>query len=315
MWGKSERQVNRLFNETMNGIGESRHNDKQLSRELGAESFRDVAKLTSIYSHGTADTYLPYWKNLVDFSNKNKGIKDVEKITNRAVKEFLQLKIREVNCNSTFRKISSAILKMEESLNRYSIQNDTNNRYNWQKIVDNARVVSRSKLAKSIVGRGFEDCKDIINHLPKSNEDHILVSKIQMEAGIRVYEACLIKSSQLKGIGKDPYSSKEAGVLLIKGKGGKMREVYLSPSTYKELEKRVEDKELKVGITSYTKAIKHAAYRSGQSYTGTHDFRHSWVQNRYKEVSGLGYSDSQILASISEEIGHVRPDITEIYLR
>jgi len=315
MWGTSEKQINRLFNETMNGIGKSRHFDKEIARKDGAISFRNMAKKTNIYSYGTADTYLPYWKNLADFAKKNKGIKDIEKISNRTVKEFLQSKIRDINCKSTFSKISSAILKMEESLNRYSQKNGSEKSYNWEKIVDNQREISKEKLNNSIEGRGFNNPKLVIDNLPLNNENHILAAKIQHESGVRINEVSLIKKKQLSGIGKDPYNEKDVGIVTVKGKGGKTREVYLTPETYKSLENNVKNDDFKIAKTSYTLAIKEAALSSNQVYTGTHDFRHKWVQDRYIELSKIGFSERQSMAAVSEEIGHVRPDITEVYLK
>jgi integrase len=204
---------------------------------------------------------------------------------------------------------------MEESLNRYSEKNGYNNSYNWQKIVDNQRNISNINLKDSIEGRGFKDSNFVIKNLPINNENHILAAKIQAESGLRVNEVSLIKKEQLRGIGKDPYNKNDSGVVTIKGKGGKVREVYLRPETYKILEEKVKESEFKIGKTSYTAAIKEAALRSNQIYTGTHDFRHKWVQDRYVELCKLGFSERQSMAAVSEEIGHVRPDITEVYLK
>ena len=95
--------------------------------------------------------------------------------------------------------------------------------------------------------------------------------------------------------------------------------MYLNTDTYRKLEDKIEksdvrvfdkkaDQELKiikVARTTYTYEIKDAAARAQQPYTGTHDFRHSWVQDRVKELVSLGYSKSDARKATSEEIGHV----------
>jgi integrase len=298
----------------MNGIAESRDTDKKEARANGAKTFTDVAKVTDIYSYGTSDTYLPYWKNLADFAKESKGIKDIELISNRTVKEFLQSKLRDVNCKSSYSKIASAISKMESALNRYSDNNGHNKSYNWGKIIENQRRIANENLSKSIEGRGFIDSKSVVDKIGKV--DHALAAKIQFEAGTRVFESSLVKEGQLRGIGKDPYNGNDRGVVNIRGKGGKIREVYLSPKTYQELLKHIEKNGIfKVSTRSYTDSVKEAAARAGQRYTGTHDFRHKWAQDRFKELSELGYGERQCLAGVSEDIGHVRPDITEVYLK
>jgi integrase len=198
-------------------------------------------------------------------------------------------------------------------LNLYSEKFDTKKSYLWDKVIQNQVNIANKNLNISIKGRGFVDPINVINKL--KNEDHILAARIQNESGIRIHEASLIKENQLRGLGKDPYNGKESGVIYISGKGGKTREVYVSQSTYNDLKERVMNgNDFKIGKSSYTANVKESALLSRQIYTGTHDFRHAWVQRRFAELAELGYSDNQCLTAVSEEIGHVRPDITEVYL-
>jgi integrase len=314
MWGSSEKQVNRLFNEVMNGIDYSRDEAKSLAREVGAKTFKDVSKLTDIYSYKTAETYLPYWKNLADFARQNKGVKDIENISNRTVKEFLQKKFHDVSCKSSYAKISSAISKMEYALNRYTSISESGKSYDWSKIISNQKTISNEKLSDSISGRGFRESMKVVEKIEKL--DHKLAAKIQCEGGTRISESTHIKAEQLRGMGKDPYNAEDRGVVKIQGKGGAVREIYLSPKTYKELSDHLKkNSTFHVSNRSYTDSIKEAAARAGQAYTGTHDFRHTWAQNRFKELADLGYGERQCLAGVSVDIGHVRPDITEVYLK
>jgi integrase len=322
MWGTPENQCHRLFNKAMDGIGASRHAEKSDARAQGAKTFTEVAELTKINSYGTANTYLSYWKQLAEFA-REKGTKDIEKISNRTVKSFLQMKIREdLKSISSVRMMCSAVKKMEVALNNYSRDNGNSKSYNWTTHIKNIRAVATKQVEsgqmnKRIEGRGFEDKKDVLANIRMDRPDHILAATLQCETGARISEIAVIKSENLRGIGKDPYNNKESGVINVRGKGGKVREIYTSPSTYEYLKNRIENGNgvFKVNRGMYTNDVKEAAALSGQRYTGTHDFRHSWVQDRYKELAQLGHSDEQCLTACSEEIGHVRPDITEVYLK
>jgi hypothetical protein len=49
--------------------------------------------------------------------------------------------------------------------------------------------------------------------------------------------------------------------------------------------------------------------------TGIHGLRHNYAQQRMEELQSRGFYYSDALAIISQEMGHFRPDITEVYLR
>ena len=319
MWGTTENQINRLFNLTMNEIGESRDLAKKEARSEGAKTFTDVAKKTGINGYGTSDTYEKTWKSLANFA-RDKGVSDIEKISGKIVKSFMQDQLRRSKSISNVRKVSSAVLKMSYALQRYADEHKTGRNYNWQSKVSNVRNVAKAqvnnhKLNKVIEGRGFKDPKEVVNNIRNDRPDLVLTAKIQCETGARISEITHIKPDQLRGVGKDPFGGREVGVLNIQGKGGKWRELYLNKETYAELKKVTEDGLFKVAKTTYTNAVRDAALVAGQRYTGTHDFRHSWVQARYNSILEMGYGTHQALSATSSDIGHVRPDITEVYLK
>jgi integrase len=330
MWGKVELkyQCNELFNSYGDGIGTSRHEAKSKAVESGAKGFSEIAKLTKIHSYGTSNTYLPYWKQLAKFAEEKKGITDIREISNRTVKEYLHHKMHgTIKTFSSFSKVIAAVNKMGSTLNKMSEKEGLNKSYEWSKVTDKMRDLGRDKLPtiKEIesdlrekglsIGRGFIDSQAVVNHINPDKNDFVLAGQMQAETGCRIHEIAVVKQDQLRGLGLDPYTNKEVGVMQVEGKGGKIREVYLSRETYKKIESKVEEKDFKINKSGYTREIKDAAARSGQAYTGTHDFRHSWVQERMKEVINLGFSKSEAKRSTSEEIGHVRPYITETYLK
>lgn len=62
---------------------------------------------------------------------------------------------------------------------------------------------------------------------------------------------------------------------------------------------------------SFSKASKRALFFS----TGAHGLRHSYAQERMSELIALGRIRAVALKVVSQEMGHFRPEITEVYLR
>ncbi|RCS56703.1 site-specific integrase, partial [Brachybacterium sp. JB7] len=62
-------------------------------------------------------------------------------------------------------------------------------------------------------------------------------------------------------------------------------------------------------------AFTRASQRGLGWSNGAHGVRHSYAQERMGELqrSGLAYRDA--LETVSQEMGHFRPAITEVYLR
>ena len=48
---------------------------------------------------------------------------------------------------------------------------------------------------------------------------------------------------------------------------------------------------------------------------GAHGLRHAFAQERMNTLQSMGYEYQQALEVVSQEMGHFRPEITEVYLR
>lgn len=48
---------------------------------------------------------------------------------------------------------------------------------------------------------------------------------------------------------------------------------------------------------------------------GGHGLRHSYAQERMTELKSLGLSRATVLETVSQELGHFRAEITEVYLK
>lgn len=145
----------------------------------------------------------------------------------------------------------------------------------------------------------------------------------EQPADVRYYDDGRIKSLDTKWAGRPegvPYS--------VVGKGGLIREIRLP----KELAERLEAKRLDApdrirdrtvfyvrhydlaGGQTWSNSFSAASTRTLGWSTGAHGLRHSYAQERMQELSKFCTRD-QALETVSQEMGHFRPDITETYLR
>ena len=114
----------------------------------------------------------------------------------------------------------------------------------------------------------------------------------------------------------------------VVGKGGLHTLKMLPPALAEKLEARrvpehtVKDRGISyksvydlVGGNAMSKAFsRHSQQALGFSY-GIHGCRHSYAQRRMDELKQLGLDRDMRLLTVSQEMGHFRPDITEVYLR
>jgi hypothetical protein len=64
----------------------------------------------------------------------------------------------------------------------------------------------------------------------------------------------------------------------------------------------------------YREAIKEAAEKTEQDYTGSHGLRWNFAVERMEELQGTGMTYEERLQEVSWEMGHERADITLHYL-
>ena len=115
----------------------------------------------------------------------------------------------------------------------------------------------------------------------------------------------------------------------VNGKGGLIREVAIPAALAERLEALRLDTPRDVadrGVNYQT----HYSILAGQALSsawsaassqalgwsaGIHGLRHNYAQERMSELQSRGQSYTTALATVSQEMGHFRPDITEVYLR
>ena len=113
------------------------------------------------------------------------------------------------------------------------------------------------------------------------------------------------------------------------GKGGLVREVLIPRELAARLEEHRRDEPVRItdrgvhyqsaydinGGNRWSSSVTNAAERVLGWSTGAHGLRHSYAQERMYELQHNGLRRDEALETVSQEMGHFRPEITETYLR
>lgn len=161
-----------------------------------------------------------------------------------------------------------------------------------------------------------------------------LATQIVAASGIRAHELYTLlpaseRAADVRPTSPSKFDGREGITYTVVGKGGLTREVLLPKGLADKLEKqRLYCPSIKQdrGINykqyynvnagakwsnSFSRASKVALGHSN----GGHGLRHTYAQKRMDELMKLGYSRQQSLEVVSQELGHFRATITEVYLR
>jgi integrase len=168
-------------------------------------------------------------------------------------------------------------------------------------------------------------------------EQNALSTEIAYAAGLRAKELITLlpigeRPADIRQ-NKDPLEEKfmgrEGQRYSVIGKGGLVREVMIPDNLAERLENRRLDQAIEVIDRNiiYQQHYNISAGRNwSQSFSssslqvlgwsnGAHGLRHSYAQERLDELRSHGLTREYALEVVSQELGHFRPDITEIYLR
>lgn len=321
MRGSASYQAQRVFHESgINKIGTSKHQAKEIVRKefdkAGvASTWHRMGKAIGIHSYKTADSYRAVWRNVLEFSKSEFAEKDIEKISGVHVQAFLEKKIEDGVAHATFQQYAAALEKLETALTLYSVRSGRQQEYDFAKGIGAARQMAKGNLTKFTGSRAYQRPGDLIEEMKQST--FRLASKMQLEGGGRINEVNYVQAGQLAGVKYDKLSGVDKGQVSIKGKGGKVNIMQLSVKTYKELKAEVSQKGcFRIEKDAYRKELRAASARSEQKYQGSHGLRWNFAQNRFQEVQRLAsLTYEQAMNVVSSEMGHIRADITEHYLR
>jgi site-specific recombinase XerD len=264
-----------------------------------------MARATSIYSYGTADEYKSVWHEVAEFAKQALGVKNIEKINDDVVRDFLLARVDAGVALSTYNKESSAITKLEVALNLYAAKNSTGNQYDFKVVQKEIGALARQALERSGVSRAYDDPRALVSAI--DGDESRIVASIQLEGGARVSEALVIKENQLL---------QNNTLHLTNTKGGLQRDIQVSAETYSRLRNHIERHgEFRHDYSKYYNDLMAAALNTSQKWQATHGLRWNFGQQSFSEKQRAGMSYHESLQAVSKMLGHHRGDITEHYLR
>lgn len=320
MKGSPAHQVAIIYNQSgINQIGESRYQAKEAIREeLRKEGIpctsENINARLGIYSEATQRQYRNEWKEFLSHARENFGEKSIDKLTAEHAHAYLADKIKDGLQRETLDKYCAGLQKLETALNKHFEAKGWNKEayFNLTKIKEDIKNIE----PKELISRAFQNPQQVINNL--KNETFKLAGQAQLEGGFRVHEINHLREKNLQGIKKDPVSGEEKGNIQVSGKGGKIRETFVSKETYKRLEKTIQEspnKRFEFNKDTYNRHLKEAGIKTADRHETSHALRHNFAQNRLTECCRNGHSFEGAKQIVSIELGHNRPEITEIYLR
>lgn len=183
-------------------------------------------------------------------------------------------------------------------------------------------------------GRAYTPAQ--VQAIAQAQQPHnALATEIAHAAGLRAHELYTLQPADQRGPSDhrewnaDRFAGREGVTYTVEGKGGLVREV----SIPRELADRLEAQRLETprdvvdrgihyqqhynigGGNAWSNSFGRASERELGYSTGAHGLRHSYAQERVSELQGRGMEYREALGTVSQEMGHFREDITEVYLR
>ena len=204
-----------------------------------------------------------------------------------------------------------------------------------QAVIGEKLPVVKSELTTTLESRAYtaEQAKMVA---AAQSEKHALATQIAENAGLRAHELLTLRPVEERQADThreyrdDRFTGlDDVKIYTVEGKGGLCREVAISRDLADKLQTRrldeprtVYDREVKYeqhynigGGKQWSDSFSKAADRALGWSTGAHGLRHEFAQERMNTLQGHGYEYRDALEVVSQEMGHFRPEITEVYLR
>lgn len=166
-------------------------------------------------------------------------------------------------------------------------------------------------------------------------EKNALATLIAHDAGLRASELNTLRPLEERAPSDRPalpekfMGRDDVSFYTVHGKGGLVRVVAISNDLAKQLEsyrlsepKIIRDRGVNVekhydigGGNAWSASFTRASQNAFGWSHGGHGLRHSYAQERMQTLKESGLSDHHAKETVSQEVGHFRPDITDTYLR
>ncbi|EOX4193169.1 tyrosine-type recombinase/integrase [Vibrio cholerae] len=276
-------------------------------------------KGNAIESVGTARNYEQSLKTCCDYLKEFK-LGSLREMTPEKANTYLELRAQEC---------SQKTIDMDRQALQAMMQHVTHE----LKETDKLDVIKSSvETVESSRSYTPEQVNAIIQH---QTELHALSTQLCYESGLRAHELHTLRpSGEVNPSPRDVHQDKfshlpnDSKTYTVEGKGGLIREVQIPNHLAEKLEERRLDTPQQIsdrgvnyeshyniaGGHKFSDAFSKASSRALGFSNGAHGLRHSYAQNRYEQLANH-FERIDVMTIISQELGHFRPDITEVYLR
>lgn len=295
-------------------------------------AIKELQKAGELRGVSTGNTYEKALKNVASWvkseHREGRGPGDLQSMTRDDAMNFLEQRGQEVG-QSQLNQERQAVQLMQQKITGHLSKNEklhvTKSQYEQKENVG---------VTKAYQHRGYTRWQVDQITLRQSYKNG-LSTQIAAAAGLRAHELITLRPASEQPADVRPTRDEKFSVrsdherYTVQGKGGLTREVMIPKHLAERLEARrfeqpqqVKDRDIfyqkhyDIGSgNAWSKSFTQASQRALERSNGAHGVRHSYAQDRLKElqVSGLSYVDS--LEVVSQEMGHFRPDISETYLR
>jgi len=271
-------QVNQIL-KSHNGIGISKKEQRENSG-LRAENGHKVSDL--FHSYKSLDNARYDLTNLGRFAKENYNIKDMSKIDINIVKDWI--KTRDISYNTASNNLSE-LNKVSEHFN-----------FTKEQVKELRQELKQELRPQTLDSRAYkmEKLQEI-----QLNEKAQIAFELQRDYGLRVKEATHINLER---------QLKDNNTLIIQSKGGKLIEKQLTPQLIQRIKENAINGIYSIPKTTYSDNLKKEIEKNGMKWNGTHGIRHSFAQYKLDK-------ENFSKAEVSREMGHVREEITNTYLR
>lgn len=277
---------------------------------------KGLTKARIIKSYGTARNYEQALRTVAKWTKENK-VNGLQSLTPDVARYYLEYRAEAVGQKALDMERQAIQAMMQ--LNGKLPPNTT-----LYRVKSELDEVKRSRAYTSAQAQAVSE---------HQTDTHQLATQIAYAAGLRAHELLSLARVEERNPDKRPalnskWAGREGQLYTVQGKGGLIRHVLIPNDLVEQLEQRrldnpvtITDRKInyiqrfdigagKRWSDSFSKASKRALFFS----TGAHGLRHSYAQERMNELIALGHRRAQALETVSQEMGHFRPDITEVYL-
>lgn len=204
-----------------------------------------------------------------------------------------------------------------------------------QAVIGEKLPVIKSELQTTLESRAYTS-EQVQMVAGAQSERNALATQIAENAGLRAHELLTLRPVEERAADThreyrdDRFAGRDnVAIYTVEGKGGLCREVAID----KELAAKLEDRRFETPQQVYDRGIgyqQHYDIGGGKNWSdsfskasdrelgwsnGAHGVRHEYAQERMNTLQGAGYEYKEALEVVSQEMGHFRPEITEVYLR